>query len=390
MSDENINNNEDFNIEKNDKVTEKNEIHVENADVHMEESAKKDKKTKERSKRGEKKPRHLRISFSEGYEKMQSNIWMLIITCVAAFLVMFLVAILVFFKNVEGPEKVLVPNVVGKQLEDALLEMQAKELYPKINLRYSDVPGDEGAILEQSPQAGAIVKGYSRVSLVVSRGVVVDKVDDYIGMNIDELQLKLQTLFAGQTKPLIVLGTPKYKPDLSDAGTILEQDPPAGTSISEQVTVELVVSRGPNYENTRPPKVVGQSVNDLLQTITRSKIVFDIKSHIALDDEKIGTVVSQQTFDSEFVPNYSRVEIEMAMPDKPINDNVYGIFEAKLADYPYPVPMKLEAVPEEGNSYTILSFSHPGGNVTIPYAVPKGTELVLYVVEKVASRQTVY
>lgn len=400
MSDENINENEEINnedinieenIEENEKVTEKTENIVENNDIQMENSEKKDKKTKNKAKKiKEKKPHQFRISFSEGYEKLQSNIWMLIITCVSAFLIMFLVAILVFFKNVEGPEKVLVPNVVGKQLEDALLEMQAKELYPKINLRYSDVPGDEGAILEQSPKAGAIVKGYSRVSLVVSRGVVVDKVDDYVGMNINELQLKLQTLFAGQTKPLIVLGNPKYKPDLTDAGTILEQDPPAGTSISEPVTVELVVSRGPNYENTRPPKVVGQSVNDLLQTITRSKVVFDIKSHIALDDEKIGTVVSQQTFDSEFVPNYSRVEIEMAMPDKPVNDNVYGIFEAKLADYPYPVPMKLEAVPEEGNSYTILSFSHPGGNVTIPYAVPKGTELVLYVVEKVASRQTVY
>lgn len=400
MSDENINENEEINneninieenIEENEKVTEKTENIVENNDIQIENSEKKDKKTKNKAKKiKEKKTHKFRISFSEGYEKLQSNIWMLIITCVSAFLIMFLVAILVFFKNVEGPEKVLVPNVVGKQLEDALLEMQAKELYPKINLRYSDVPGDEGAILEQSPKAGAIVKGYSRVSLVVSRGVVVDKVDDYVGMNINELQLKLQTLFAGQTKPLIVLGNPKYKPDLTDAGTILEQDPPAGTSISEPVTVELVVSRGPNYENTRPPKVVGQSVNDLLQTITRSKVVFDIKSHIALDDEKIGTVVSQQTFDSEFVPNYSRVEIEMAMPDKPVNDNVYGIFEAKLADYPYPVPMKLEAVPEEGNSYTILSFSHPGGNVTIPYAVPKGTELVLYVVEKVASRQTVY
>lgn len=390
MSDENINKNEDMNnIEENNKVSEVTEV-AENTDSKIEDSEKKDKKTKNNAKKiKEKKSRHLRISFSESYEKVQSNIWMLIITCVAAFLVMFLVAILVFFKNVEGPEKVLVPNVVGKQLEDALLEMQAKELYPKINLRYSDVPGDEGAILEQSPQAGAIVKGYSRVSLVVSRGVVVDKVDDYVGMNIDDLQLKLQTLFAGQTKPLIVLGNPKYKPDLSEAGTILEQEPPAGTSISEPVTVELVVSRGPNYENTRPPKVVGQSVNDLLQTITRSKVVFDIKSHIALDNEKIGTVVSQQTFDSEFVPNYSRVEIEMAMPDKSVNDNVYGIFEAKLADYPYPVPMKLEAVPEEGNAYTILSFSHPGGNVTIPYAVPKGTELVLYVVEKVASRQTV-
>ena len=214
MSDENINNNEDINIEENERVTEKTENIVGNNDIQMENSEKKDKKTKNKAKKiKEKKPHQFRISFSEGYEKLQSNIWMLIITCVSAFFIMFLVAILVFFKNVEGPEKVLVPNVVGKQLEDALLEMQAKELYPKINLRYSDVPGDEGAILEQSPKAGAIVKGYSRVSLVVSRGVVVDKVDDYVGMNIDDLQLKLQTLFAGQTKPLIVLGNPKYKPD---------------------------------------------------------------------------------------------------------------------------------------------------------------------------------
>ena len=64
-------------------------------------------------------------------------------------------------------------------------------------------------------------------------------------------------------------------------------------------------------------------------------------------------------------------------------------FETKLADYPYPVPMKLEAVPEEGNSYTIVSFTHPGGNVTIPYAVPKGTQLLLYVAEKVTARQIV-
>ena len=78
---------------------------------------------------------------------------------------------------------------------------------------------------------------------------------------------------------------------------------------------------------------MGQSVNDLLQTITRSKVVFDIKSHIALDNEKLGTVVSQQTFDSEFVPNYSRVEIEMAMPDKPVNDNIYTTFFQRGGDF---------------------------------------------------------
>ena len=332
---------------------------------------------------------HMKVSFSESYDKFQTSIPAFLGICLCAFALMCFAAFAIFFVNVKGPEKVLVPNVVGKNLEDALLEMQVKELYPKISLRYSDLPGDEGTILDQSPDAGAIVKGYSRVSLVVSRGVIVDKIDEYTGMNIEDLRMKLQTLFAGQTKPLIVLAEPEYKPDVSDAGTILEQDPPAGTHISEPVTVQLVVSRGPNFENTKAPYLIGQSVNDLLQIISRSKLVFDITSHKASADEKAGTVVDQQAFDSEYVPNYTRVTLEMAMPDGEYNDNIYGIFEEKVVDYPYPVPMKIEAYPPEGNSYTLLSFNHPGGNVTVPYAVPAGTTLEFSVVNKVVSRRTV-
>ncbi len=335
-----------------------------------------------------KKPK-LTVKFAESYDKFQANIPAFLGICLCAFALMCFAAFAIFFMNVKGPEKVLVPNVEGKSLEDALLEMQVKELYPKISLRYSDTPGDEGTILDQSPDAGAIVKGYSRVSLVVSRGVIVDKVDEYTGMNIEDLKMKLQTLFAGQTKPLITLAEPEYKPDISDAGTILEQDPPAGTKISEPVSVQLVVSRGPNYENTKAPYLIGQSLNDLLQTISRSKLVFDITSHKASDEEKPGTVVNQQAFDSEFIPNYTRVSVEMALPSGEYNENLYGIYTEKLIDYPYPVPMELKAYPQDGNPYTILSFNHPGGDVTIPYAVPKGTALEFSVVGKVYSKKTI-
>ena len=333
--------------------------------------------------------KNLRFSFEGGFDKLQSSIPVLIITCVAAFILMALVCVAVFFTNVKGAEKVLVPNVTGKKWDEALIEMQVKELYPKINLRYSNTPGDEGMVLEQDPQPDTIVKGYSRVNLVISRGVVIDAVGSYIGKNISEVEMSLQTLFAGQTKPLITLDTPSYIPDASDAGTILEQDPPEGSKISEPITVKLVVSRGPNYENTRRPYVIGQSINDLLQTIARTKIVFDITSHTATEGEKPGTVVSQQTIEDEYVPNYTRVTVEMAMPEDSNDDNAYGIFQEKLPDYPYPVPMKLEAFPSEGTSYTIVSFNHPGGNLTIPYEVPRGTTLVLSVADKVEARKLI-
>ena len=79
----------------------------------------------------------------------------------------------------------------------------------------------------------------------------------------------------------------------------------------------------------------------------------------------------------------------MAMPADSNDDNAYGIFQEKLPEYPYPVPMKLEAYPAEGDSYTIVSFSHPGGNLTIPYEVPRGTTLVLSVADKVESRKVI-
>ena len=335
------------------------------------------------------KAKKVRKTLAESFATFQSSIPVIIITFILTLLIMGLSCVGIFFANVKGEEQVLVPNVVGKKWDEALLEMQTKELYPRITLRYSENPDDEGKILEQDPVAGSIVKGYSRVSLVISRGIVVDEVGTYVGKNLDDVRMSLQTLFAGQTKPLIVLAEPEYKPDLSDPGTILEQEPPEGTKITKPVTVQLVVSRGPNYENTRRPYVIGQSINDLLQTIARSKIVFDITGHVAKDNEKAGTVVSQQQIDDEYIPNYSRVTVEMALPDKSDDENISGIFQAKIAAYPYPVPMRLEAVPEEGNSYTILNFNHPGGNVTIPYSVAKGTTLILYVVDKVNSRLVV-
>ncbi len=333
-------------------------------------------------------PKNLRLGFAESFDKLQASIPALITLCISIFVVMILACCAIFFINIKGAEKVLVPDVTGKKWDEAFIEMQVKELYPKINLRYSNVPGDEGIVLEQSPSPGAIVKGYSRVNLVISRGVVVDAVGSYVGKNISEVQMSLQTLFAGQTNPLIVLDTPSYKPDASEAGTILEQDPPEGSKISEPVTVKLVVSRGPNYENTRRPYVIGQSINDLLQTIARTKIVFDITSHIATEGEKPGIVVTQQEILEEYVPNYTRVTVEMALPDNKGSDNICGIFQEKLPDYPYPVPMKLDAFPSEGTSYTIVSFNHPGGNLTIPYEVPKGTTLVLSVADKVEARKT--
>jgi len=330
----------------------------------------------------------VKINFQNYMANLQNGGKPLIWTVVITFVVMVIVCLAVFFASVKGAEKVMVPNVVGKELETALLEMQAKELYPKIQLKYSDVPGDEGTILDQSPNGGAIVKAYRRITLVVSRGAVLDKVENYIGQNIDDVRIKIQTQFTGQ-KQLIVLAEPVYKADKAAAGTILEQNPQEGSPIVDPVTVQFVVSRGDSYEQTKVPNIVGKNIDAVYSVMSSSKIIFDFTSHVAASGEKEGTVISEQRFTAELVPNYQRVTADFAFPAKADKDIVYGMFTKKLADYPYAIAVRLDATDAEGQTNTLVSFYHTGLNLTIPYAVPAGTVLTLYVVDKESGRITV-
>lgn len=120
----------------------------------------------------------------------------------------------------------------------------------------------------------------------------------------------------------------------------------------------------------------------MLQTVARSRIIFEFTSRPMAGKEKPGTVVSQQQFESEFIPNYSRMGVEMAFPNGEYEDNVYGIFSTEITEYPYPVPMRLDATSADGNTYTLVNFMHTGLSISLPYAVPKETTLTLYVVDK--------
>lgn len=328
-----------------------------------------------------------RVSFVNGMKNLEASGHALFTTVIIAVILMFLACLAVFFITVKGPEKVLVPHLEGKELTQAMLEMQAKELYPKLQLRYDEQP--YGTVLSQSPEAGAIVKAGTRVNLTVSRGAIVTEVGSYIGLKYDDVKIDLATMFTGASRPLIVLDEPAYKADLAEAGTILEQDPPEGTQISEPVTVRLVVSRGPSFDNTRIPNFIGKSVTDMLALLPNTKLVLDFTAHRAQKDEKENSVVSQQQFDREYVPNYTRVAVEMAFPANSGDDTVYGIFETELAQFPYPVAMTVECIESNGQRRELVSLNHTGGHFSIPYEVSEGSELVLRVAGREAKRLSV-
>lgn len=293
----------------------------------------------------------------------------------------------VFFWMVKSPEEVLVDNYVGLNLEDALLKMQVKELYPKIQLRYSDLQNNKGTVLEQDPPSGTISKAGRRITLTVSRGIVVDRVGNYIGQKVDDVRLALQTLFSGSTPLIRMPDKLMYVSDESEPGTILEQDPPADTLLSSPVELSLIVSSGPGDETTKVPWLVGYSLNDALLMMSRYKVIYTFTRRLPRASEKAGTIVSQTSpGNGEEVNVYSHAQAVIALPDEVVDGTVYGIYETTLPAYPYALSVRLDVIPPEGDSYSLVTLRHTGGLLTIPYAVPQFSELVLYVQDSEVGR----
>ena len=309
-----------------------------------------------------------------------------------------IVALSVFFINVRGAEQTMVPDVQGRDLTTALLELQVKELYPRIQLRYSQTSADKGFVLEQTPQPGAIVKAGRRIQLVVSQGVMVNTVENFLGRNVDEVRLDIQTLFSNQSAsgggvpvpPLLTLKEPlmyEYSPE--PAGTVLQQRPEPGTSISGPTMLELVVSRGLENAKIRLPNLLGLSLADTLEQIGRTGIDFEFSLRQLRSGEKPATVVVQNPAADTFVDFNTRVAITLAAPDKLAENEVFGLFKYEMAKNPYPLLIRLESILPGGERQRLLSVQYLGGRLSVPYRQPVGAVLVLSMLNREIYRETV-
>ena len=210
----------------------------------------------EKNKTG-KKSAFLRFNVSS-WTKEQKKVFALFAALLC--LVMVVVALIAFFAVLKGAERVMVPDVRNMELADALVKLQERELYPRIALRFTDNPQDKNTVLEQSPIAGSIVKAGRRVKLTVSRGAVLDKIENYVGQDLESVKLHLQSLFSASRPLVTIREPPMYRFDEAAPGVILEQKPLPGTEISGSTVLDVIVSKGPESRKATVPAFLGLSL----------------------------------------------------------------------------------------------------------------------------------
>jgi beta-lactam-binding protein with PASTA domain/predicted Ser/Thr protein kinase len=146
-----------------------------------------------------------------------------------------------------GPPLTMVPNVVGRQYEDALDELDQANLSARRVQVFSDRP--PGEVVAQRPRPGAEVREGSTVRLSVSKGQELVTVPDVLLQSEAEARAELQA----NALEAAVSTAPS---DDVEAGLVASQDPAPGTEAQKGATVNIVVSEGP--ETATVPTVTGQ------------------------------------------------------------------------------------------------------------------------------------
>lgn len=313
----------------------------------------------------------------------------IILLAVGIVLLMVVAGLVVFFLTVQSEEQTMVPNLEGLELENALLSLESRALYPSIQLRYSQNPLDKGTIIGQEPIGGTNVKAGSRVLLRVSRGSAVETLDDYVGWDLDDLEAHLRSMVTIYG-PLLSIQKPVMSVfHDSSAGTILEQKPLPGTELSQHTELELVVSRGPQGQTTTVLDYVGLPYQDVLASVVRQNIPFVFTSQTAGRTQTPGTVVSQSPPSGQNVPAGTITQFVIAEPRTTPDGSIFGIFERTLPQYDVPVRIIAEAVSPMGAVKQLFTMRHPGGLVTVPYMEPEDTQIRLIVGDQVPITFTV-
>ncbi|MDR2481128.1 MAG: PASTA domain-containing protein [Spirochaetaceae bacterium] len=310
--------------------------------------------------------------------------------CCGMLLFMAMIAAAVFFLNVRGAEEVMVPDVRGKDIIQALLELQTKELDARIQLRYSQL--ERGGVIEQDPKMGAIVKAGRKVRLVVSQGSMVSNVGNYVGRNVDEVRNELKTLFGATDTPLITVKNPvMYQYSSEAAGTILEQDPLPGSSISGPVEMSIIASKGNETIDITMPSLTGMSIEDSLKAISKSGIRWIFRTRPAGHNEAAGTVIAQDPAGGSSISMDRVAEITVVEP-RPADvgsGEIAALFVYDLPETLYPMQTTLDVIISSGERKNLVNMNCYGGKFTYPYCLPKGSVLVLSLLNREIHRETV-
>ncbi|MGH2710658.1 MAG: Stk1 family PASTA domain-containing Ser/Thr kinase [Actinomycetota bacterium] len=210
-------------------------------------------------------------------------------TWIAAIVVILILAALgvaAYFlvKTLVPPEATLkVPDVVGEKEEDAVATLEDQGFRAVVQREFNE-EARKDFVFEQDPEEGAVAEEGDPVTITVSKGPKPVSVPDVVGESLEA---------AGEIlgEAGFQIGDVTREESEEDEGTVLKQDPVAGTREQPDTFVDLVVSGGPG--TVEVPSVVCDSIAQAQSEVAQAGLEFDVIGSRFSEDCPEGSVAEQ-------------------------------------------------------------------------------------------------
>ncbi len=222
----------------------------------------------------------------------------------------------------QGPEPVAVPGVAGMSLPDAETALASAGFVVGAVAEAHHATLPAGAVISQNPPAGSFEQPGHPVDLVVSRGPEPVAVPYVVGMSLPDATAALES--AGFVAGTL---TEEYSNDVA-AGSVISQNPRAGTLRQPGLPVDLAVCQGP--EPVAMPAVVGKLLEDAETALTSAGFVVGAVTWVYSDDVAAGTVISQNPPAGSFEQPGFSVELVVSKGREPVE--VPDVADVSLSD----------------------------------------------------------
>ncbi len=203
--------------------------------------------------------------------------------------------------------EVVVPDVVGKQMNLAKQILEDKNLRVKIAETY-DASVPAGQVVSQYPEAGSKVKEQRLVTVYISKGGEEVEMPDLKGISKENAEEKLKKIG-------LKLGSVYEKNSSEEAGTVIAQDPRAGSKISKGQTVDITVSKGEKKQKMTLSDYRGTSLESAKSNLAANKLRLGNVTKEASSQAE-GTIIGQSPAAGSEVSAGTAVDFVLAGPSK--------------------------------------------------------------------------
>ncbi len=192
--------------------------------------------------------------------------FIIFIAIIVVSVTLFVLAVTIFGKGSE----VIVPQLVGKNID-----VVKRSIPIIINIREYNMKYPKGTIISQTPKANSTTKKGHPILVDVSLGPKAETLPDFSNNLLQQAKLKIVSLN-------FKIGKIVYINSNKPIGTVIGQNPQAGTIYKQGQEVSLLASRGKKLQPLIMKNLVGKDSTDIINTFKSLNYKVDISKEYSL------------------------------------------------------------------------------------------------------------